>query len=64
MNNPDKMTIFKATMIAEGADGFESDEETSQKAWQVLIDTGVCWRLQGHFGRTAHDLIEAGICHA
>lgn len=54
------MTIFDATMIAEGVD--EADQETQIEAWQMLIDTGVCWTLQGWFGRTAADLIESGVC--
>ena len=54
------MDVFQATMIAEGVD--EADEETQRAAWQTLIDTGVCWQLQGWFGRTAQGLIEAGVC--
>lgn len=57
-----ELTIFDATMIAEGVE--EADEATQIRAWQLLIDTGTCWQLQGWFGRTARDLIEAGICHA
>ena len=30
-------------------------------AWQYLLDTGLCWQLQGTFGRTANRLIEEGI---
>ena len=56
------MTIFEATMIAEGVD--EADQETQIEAWQMLIDTGVCWSLQGFFGRTAQALIEQGVCNA
>lgn len=55
-----EMDVFTATMIAEGVE--EADEETQRKAWQFLIDTGVCWQLQGWFGRTAQGLIEAGVC--
>lgn len=60
-----KMTIFEATMIAEGnweLAGYEPDEETAIDAWQRLIDTGTCWQLQGWFGRQAVALIEAGVC--
>ncbi len=31
-------------------------------AWQHLIDTGMCWQLQGSFGRIAQDLITNGYC--
>jgi hypothetical protein len=42
------------------------DEDASQedvvRAYQYLIDTGDAWRLEGHVGRTAMDLIEGGYC--
>ncbi len=41
----------------------EMDETEIAKLFQHLIDTGLCWSLQGHYGRTAHSLITAGICH-
>jgi hypothetical protein len=30
--------------------------------FQGMIDSGVVWQLQGHYGRTAQTLIEAGVC--
>ena len=55
------MDNLTAVGIAEGF--IECDDETTQiKAWQRLIDTGLAWKLQGWFGRTAERLIEAGIC--
>lgn len=35
-------------------------EETA--AWQYLIDTGIAWRLQGFYERTAKRLIIDGVC--
>jgi hypothetical protein len=55
------MDTYTALMICEGAIDADSDEHGFE-AWQYLIDTGLVWQLQGFFGRTARDLIEAGIC--
>ena len=55
------MDAYTATGLAEGFIDAESEEQVIE-AWQFLIDTGLCWRLQGFFGRTARDLIEQGIC--
>lgn len=45
---------------------YENNEiETKEEIialFQELIDAGVVWQLQGHYGRTAIALIEAGYC--
>lgn len=38
-----------------------SIEELAER-YQVLIDSGLVWKLQGTHGRTAHDLIVQGYC--
>ena len=55
---------YDAVACCEGFDGLDHDEAETLSAWQHLIDTGLDWRLQGSFGRTAARLIEAGHCTA
>ena len=57
------MDQFTAVSIAEGfCGGEDASDEQRVEAWQYLIDTGLAWRLQGWFGRTAQNLINAGVC--
>ena len=51
---------YEATGIAEGFIE-PDDEEQVIEAWQHLVDTGLAWKLQGSFGRTAQALIDQGI---
>lgn len=41
----------------------ELDQQSMIEGFQHLIDSGLCWKLQGHYGRTAQRLIDAGHCH-
>ena len=58
-----KWDSFSACGCVEGFDGEEHSDEELISAWQYLINTGLCWSLQGWYGRNASALIEQGICH-
>ena len=49
-----------ADLIAYEQGELEDDEVV--ELFQELINTGMAWSLQGHYGRTAKALIEAGMC--
>ena len=54
-----KLDNYLATSLAEGFE--QGTKEEVIAAWQYLHDTGLAYKLQGWFGRTANDLIEQGI---
>ena len=53
------MTNYEAIMIVEGVNE-PKNRKQYLKAWQILVNTGMAWRLQGGFGRTAETMIENG----
>ena len=54
------MTFYKAALIAGGTEAAVSKEEYLA-AWQYLVDTGAAWQLEDFVGRTARNLLEAGL---
>ena len=45
---------------------YESGEMSVEEVvdfFKELINSGLCWQLQGHYGRTARYLIEEGLCN-
>ncbi len=56
----EKMDSFTAVGLAEGFIEAENEQQIID-AWQYLVDTGMAWKLQGWFGRTAMSLIEQGV---
>jgi len=54
--------LVTAIQCIEGS--FPSSEEEQLNAWQLLIDTGIAWQLQGTYAQGAESLIERGLVEA
>lgn len=55
-------TPYLAAAYAEGfCEGEGAPVQEQLEAWAYLIKHGICWQLQGWFGRNAHALIENGL---
>ena len=61
MKNTNTLSDITTNIIAY-EDG-ELDQDQIVDLFQTLIDNGMAWSLQGHYGRTAKYLIEEGLCH-
>jgi hypothetical protein len=58
MNDDDRYDVVGGIMAYE--DG-GLDEEGTLELFQYLVDTGMAWGLQGHYGRTALALLDEGL---
>jgi hypothetical protein len=56
------MSDINDKIIAYENGEMETKEELVE-FFQELIDSGLAWELQGHYGRTAQALIQGNICH-
>tara|TARA_E500000305_G_C3951686_1_gene202484 strand:- start:21 stop:239 length:219 start_codon:yes stop_codon:yes gene_type:complete len=54
------MTTLEKIIAYENGE-LEDAEETIE-FFQEIIDSGLVWQLQGHYGRVAKSLIDAGLC--
>ena len=50
----------RLNLIMQYEDGSISDDDAI-RLFQDLVDTGLAWELQGHYGRTAHAMLKAGV---
>jgi hypothetical protein len=60
MSDPNDTDIVSRLMDYE--DGNLSQEETIA-LFQALVNSGMAWTLQGSYGRTAQDMLKAGLIH-
>jgi hypothetical protein len=41
----------------------ECSQDEIVEGFQDMIDSGIVWSLQGHYGRVANQLLDSGLCH-
>lgn len=54
------MNTYKAVSIAEGFEPAQSEDQVIE-AWQYIYDNKIYLNLQGWFGRTIEQLLDAGV---
>lgn len=59
VTGPNHVTIDEMMAFENG----EQSREDTIAMFQKLINSGLAWRLQGFYGRTAAALIGQGYCH-
>lgn len=59
MSAKDEAPVIDAIMAYEAG---ELDDDDTVALFQRLINSGLAWTLQGHYGRQATRYIEAGLC--
>ena len=67
VNNRNDTVLFEHTGFVERISAYEEDTLTEEEAlalFQELVDTGIAWKLQGHYRRVAEQLIHEGLITA
>lgn len=59
----DKAQDFDTVSFLMDYEGGALDEDEVVAGFQHMLDTGIVWQLQGSYGRTAANMIEAGLIY-